>query len=77
MTLDEFDRRMIQEEQAFLEISLAQGIWDKIQGKIRPTRAKMFAEALILDLSIEATKKRILLDPAGAAAVLEVVQARI
>jgi hypothetical protein len=77
MTLEEFDRRMIEEEQKFLEMALAEGIWDKIQGKIRPTCAAAFAEALILDLSSEATKDRIHADPAGAAAVLEVVQARI
>ncbi len=78
MTLQQFDGRMIEEEQQFLEMCLEFRVWDKLEGgQVLPTRAISFAEALILDLSREATKARIQSDPAGAAAVCEVVQARI
>lgn len=78
MTLHEFDRRMIHEEQQFLALCLEFGVWDRLaEGRVLPTLAPAFAEALILDLSVEATRARIESDPAGAAAVCEVVQALI
>jgi hypothetical protein len=78
MTLHEFDGRMIDEEQKFLKMCLDFGVWDKLEGgRVSPTLALAFAEGLILDLSVEDTRARIHSDPAGAAAVCEVVQARI
>lgn len=78
MTLQEFDQRMIQEEQQFLGICLDFGVWDKLhEGRISPTLARAFAEGLILDLSVENARARMRSDPAGAAAVAEVVQALI
>ncbi len=77
MTLQEFDIRMIQEEKRFLGMCLEAGIWDTVADRVLPTRARAFAEALSLDLSVEATRARIQADPAGAAAVCEVVQAQI
>lgn len=76
MTLEEFDRRMLREEQQFLAICLEFEVWDNlVDGRISPKLATAFAEGLILDLSAEATRARIQLNPAGAAAVAEVVQA--
>ena len=62
----------------FLGMCNEVNVWDKLEaGKILPTRARVFAEGLILDLDVSATKARIKSDPAGAAAVTEVVQALI
>jgi len=78
MTLHEFDQRMIHEEQQFLAMCLEIGVWDKLaEGRVSPTLAPAFAESLILDLDVAATRARIQSDPAGAAAVAEVVQALI
>jgi hypothetical protein len=78
MTIHEFDRRMVQEEKQFLEMCIAAGVWDRLEaGRVSPILARAFAERLILDLSVEATRARIQSDPAGAAAVAEVVQALI
>jgi hypothetical protein len=78
MTLEEFDLRMLREEKQFLAICLEFEVWDNlVDGRISPTLATAFAEGLILDLSTEATRTRIQLNPAGAAAVAEVVQALI
>ena len=62
MTLQEFDIRMIQEEKRFLGMCLEAGIWDTVADRVLPTRARAFAEALSLDLSVEATRARIQAD---------------
>ena len=77
MTLEEFDRRIVHEEHQFLTMCNEAHIWDSAAGQVLPTRARAFAEALILDLSVEATTARIQSDPIGAVAVCEVIQALV
>jgi hypothetical protein len=73
VTQEEFTNRFEQEQIAFLKLCSQVGVWQEVQN-IEPILAPAFAEELILCLDMDAARRKIEADRAGAAGFVEWAQ---